>query len=123
MVLNRLTMDQLPYSVEDFVLDSDFRKWILSPSNKSNLQWEDYIKRNPQCIENIRLARQIVLNMPSGKFVIDGKQIGSIWEAINEKLAHGEVSPEVKSLPIRPEATIAHFALKHKTKRRTFNFR
>lgn len=122
MVLNRLTMDQLNYSVEDFVLDSDFRKWILSPNNKSNLQWEEYIKRNPQCIENICLARQIVLNMPSEKFVIDEKQIGSIWDTINEKLDHGEVSPEVKSLPIRPEATIAHFTQKHKAKRRTFNF-
>jgi hypothetical protein len=40
-------MDISKYSVEDFVLDERFRKWIFHPNAKSNLFWEKYLDDHP----------------------------------------------------------------------------
>lgn len=103
-------MDKLNFSVEDFVMDSDFRNWILSPTNKRNLQWEEYIIKNPQSIKNIRIARQLVLNMPSKEFKLNELQVEGLWDKIDSKLNYKELTEEAKSFPINAEATITRFA-------------
>ncbi|MCE7058013.1 FecR domain-containing protein [Algoriphagus sp. AGSA1] len=115
-------MDKSNFSVEDFVLDSEFREWILSPSNKRNLQWEEYISKNPQSIRDIETARSIVLNMPTQDFVLDSKKLDRLWESIDQKLDLGAQETEVKSLPIRPEATIKRFAQDRGKSRIKINF-
>ncbi|SFT52360.1 ferric-dicitrate binding protein FerR, regulates iron transport through sigma-19 [Algoriphagus locisalis] len=102
-------MDKLNFSVEDFVLDTAFREWILSPTAKRNLQWEEYIVRNPQSIEHIRIARQIVLNMPSKEFMLNERQVDSLWEKIDKNLDFKDLPREAKSFPINSSATISRY--------------
>ncbi|WPR77482.1 FecR family protein [Algoriphagus sp. NG3] len=115
-------MDKSNFSVEDFVLDSEFREWILSPNNKRNLQWEEYIIKNPKSISDIETARSIVLNMPSQEYIIDALKVDRLWDKIDQKLDQGEQEPEVKNLPMSPEATIKRFALSQEKGRRKINF-
>ena len=115
-------MDKLNFSVEDFVLDTDFREWILSPTTKRNLQWEEYIIRNPQSIGHIRIARQVVLNMPSTEYKLGELQVEALWDKIDQKLDFKEFSEEVKSLPIHPEATISRYSKATGKRNATLNF-
>lgn len=103
-------MDKLIFSVEDFVMDSDFREWILSPNSKRNLQWEEYIIRNPQQIENIKIAREVVLNMPRKEFKLGDFQVEDLWSKIDKNLDFKKLTPETKRVPIHPEATISHYS-------------
>ncbi|WP_339865561.1 FecR domain-containing protein [uncultured Algoriphagus sp.] len=103
-------MDKLNFSVEDFVMDADFREWILSPNGKKNLQWEEYIIRNPQQLKKITIARQLVLNMPTNDYKLGEIQVDDLWDKIDKNLDSNELTTEPKSLPIHPEATISRYS-------------
>ncbi|EAZ80854.1 FecR family protein [Algoriphagus machipongonensis] len=116
-------MDKSNFTVEDFVLDSDFREWILFPNKRRNLKWEDYINKNPQSLENIRVARQIVLNMPASNYKMDEHQVDGLWDAIEGKLETNEKIPEEsESLPLNSQATISRFEKQQSNTRSKFNF-
>ncbi|UZD23354.1 FecR domain-containing protein [Algoriphagus halophytocola] len=116
-------MDKSNFSVEDFVLDTEFREWILSPNNKRNLQWDEYIKNNPQSLEHIRIARELVLNMPSPSRQLGSVKIDQLWDKIDKKLDGREQKQEAKSFPIHAEATINHYSRQKSTKpSRKINF-
>lgn len=121
-VVNRLIMDKSNFSAEDFVLDSEFREWILFPNNKRNLQWDEYIKNNPQSIEHIRIARELVLNMPTSSQQLGTAQIDDLWDRIDNQLDGSEQEEEVKSLPIHAEATINHYSRLNVKPARKVNF-
>ncbi|MGV8096098.1 MAG: FecR family protein [Mangrovibacterium sp.] len=48
------------YTVEDFVQDADFRKWVLSDDEIASVFWTDFMKNFPDKKESIELAYQIV---------------------------------------------------------------
>ncbi len=100
-------MDKSNFSVEDFVLDSDFREWILSPNKQRNLRWELYLEKYPQRIKDIQLAREIVINFPLLQKKITEDDISSLWDQIDGKLTHLSADKqETSSIPINSQATI-----------------
>ncbi|MFC4870982.1 FecR family protein [Negadavirga shengliensis] len=104
------------YTVEDFVLDPEFRKWVLHPNNKSNVRWDRYLEENPDYRENILLARKIVLHLEERH-----KQAGGLSESDkidiwkNIKIGVGRknsAQQDVLVVPISSEAILSKTAEK-----------
>ncbi|MDR7132378.1 ferric-dicitrate binding protein FerR (iron transport regulator) [Algoriphagus sp. 4150] len=114
-------MDKSNFSVEDFVLDSDFREWILSPNKQTNLRWELYLQKYPNRINDIQLAREIVLHLPETDFSLNENEIYSLWNQIEVKLDSQVVeASEAISIPIGSQATIRRHI--ESTPKAKFNF-
>lgn len=50
----------LDYSINDFVWDEDFREWVLSPTEKTDIIWKNWIASHPENAEDIEAAREII---------------------------------------------------------------
>src|SRR5690554_4811233 len=98
-------MSKLEYTVEDFVLDADFRKWVLSPDAETKTYWEQYLKKKPSKYQDIVLARKLVLNMARKSYPIREDRIESVWEKIDK--ATGEMdSLDRKVIPLNSYSTL-----------------
>lgn len=99
------------HTTEDFVLDPEFRKWVLSPNNSSNIRWERYLHGNPGKREAILLAKNIVLNLDHKWADQDGLSEADkvhIWNKIKEGAAQKAVleSTGAVVVPISSEAVL-----------------
>lgn len=75
-------MDISKYTVEDFVLDSEFKTWIFSPNLGSNAYWEKCFKENPSQIKNAKIAKEILLNISYSNFQISEEESLEMWDEI-----------------------------------------
>lgn len=50
------------YKLEDFLLDENFIGWVLEPAEETNLFWENWIKSNPDQLENVLKAKELLLS-------------------------------------------------------------
>ncbi len=81
--MNRL--EKSKYTVEDFVLDREFRKWVFSPDQNSNDYWGNFLKRNPEQIKSARIAKEILVNLnyfDNNLFEIESKEL---WNRIKKE--------------------------------------
>lgn len=101
------SMSKAAYSLEDFVLDPEFRKWVLAPDKGTNLFWGEYLQNNPGKKDDIFLARKMVLNMSRFSFTVDGQRkeetIRNIHNAIRQ-LSEEEMDKKV--VPIHSLGTL-----------------
>lgn len=49
--------------IKDLLEDLEFIRWVRQPDKDLNLYWERWIASNPDRIEDIKLAKQILLNL------------------------------------------------------------
>lgn len=49
--------------IKDLLEDLEFIRWVRQPDNDLNLYWERWIASNPERIEDIKSAKQILLNL------------------------------------------------------------
>jgi len=56
----------LHYDTEDFILDNDFRRWVLHPDKKNDLKWANYLKKYPEKKEQIKEAVLILKSITAG---------------------------------------------------------
>jgi transmembrane sensor len=100
-------MDISKWSVDDFVLDTGFRNWVLTPNSDLNLTWESRIKAYPEKIKEIKLARDIVVNLPGSTYHLSYPEKESLWERIE---ATANTSPDfpkrTKVFPLNSQSTI-----------------
>lgn len=74
------------YSVEDFVLDPEFKKWVLNPDPETKTYWEEYLKKNPAKYQDIVLARKLLLNLSRKTNKISEDRIQSTWSNIEKSI-------------------------------------
>lgn len=74
-------MDVSDFSVEDFVLNGEFRIWVLSSEKSSNIRWERILLENPGQAKKARLAREIVLNLNSKKYCLRDYEVSALWRS------------------------------------------
>lgn len=79
-------MSKSEYSVEDFVLDPEFKKWVLNPDAETKIYWEEYLKRNPSKNQDMVLARKILLNLSRSTGQVDENRIKTAWSNIEKSL-------------------------------------
>ncbi|MEX2592877.1 MAG: FecR domain-containing protein, partial [Anditalea sp.] len=100
-------MGKLGYTIEDFVLDPDFRKWVLSPDASTKSYWEAYLKKNPSKYRDIKLARKLLLNMARTSYPVNKARIESTWDDIEKTvLKVDEDIRERRVIPLNALSTI-----------------
>ncbi|MCF0053880.1 FecR domain-containing protein [Dyadobacter sp. LJ53] len=68
------------FTVEDFVWDTYFRQWVLSPTRETEDMWEGWIENNADAHEKVWQARSIVLSLRLNEPEISDPEITHIVE-------------------------------------------
>lgn len=77
-------------SVDDFLNDPDFVRWVLHPTKTGILYWEKWQKANPKGKDNLLKAREIILSLDYDSPEADESRYHRILENI---IQHSSQSP------------------------------
>ncbi|MFC4874395.1 FecR family protein [Negadavirga shengliensis] len=101
-------MDISEYKVEDFVLDPDFKKWVLNPDRETNIIWEKCLEDYPEKVDQVKVAREILINLNVKTRKLQTADKEGLWRAISGKLEEEApgVGPAAKTVPIGIQGTI-----------------
>lgn len=101
-------MDYQKHTVEDFVLDANFRKWVLNPDKESNLFWEGWISQYPEKVSLLKEAKKLLLHLPEVKHDLDEGEINMLWNAIDLQILEKpeSLSVERKVVPLHSKAIL-----------------
>jgi len=103
-------MDISNYTAEDFVLDQEFRLWILSPNTDSNILWEKLLNENPSHFNNVKIAREILLNLTIERHSITEKESRELWDAIDQETErHGFEEILKNVVPLNSGSTLKRY--------------
>ena len=83
------------YSAEDFALDDDFRAYVLLPNEEQNSFWKKWLEENPQCAEEVEIARQMVLTLQFSEIEISEDKIDAVVASINRSIDEFEINTSV----------------------------
>lgn len=67
------------FGIEDFVVDDEFRKWVVSPDESDLARWSQYISQNPGKKNIIRQATLIVKSLEPVEDEIAKDRIDAVW--------------------------------------------
>lgn len=79
-------MNKSKYTTEDFVLDPDFKRWVLHSGSSDNSFWEEYLRKHPEKVHEIKAARNIVINMTMRTKNVSEDRLDETWDLINSKV-------------------------------------
>lgn len=101
-------MNYRKYTVEDFVLDPWFRKWVLRPDKETNLFWNTWIEKHPEKVPLLKEARVLLLHLPQVNHALNEKEIDELWHAIDYSMEEGTSAstPVQKVIPLHATATL-----------------
>jgi len=109
--MNTYSMCKRDYKTEDFVLDPEFQKWVLSPDTATKTYWEGYVNQNPDKQKDILLARKLVLNISRRTNEVDESRIVETWGNIDQALDKLQMNDRDKPvIPLDSYSTIRRFA-------------
>jgi ferric-dicitrate binding protein FerR (iron transport regulator) len=95
------------YSIEDFVLDPEFKKWVLNPDAEAKIYWEEYLKNNPSKHQDILLARKILLNMSRKTGMVSDDRLLATWATIEKSIDKlGSDEFEGKIIPLDSNSSL-----------------
>lgn len=92
-------------SVEDFVLNPDFRDWISNPTPSSNIFWEKWLKEHPEKRKNFEAAIRVLQLMGRVNYIPDPKYSRKIWEDIESGIK-GTEKPEREAIPLNIQSVV-----------------
>ena len=95
------------YTAEDFVLDKEFRDWVMNPDTESNQYWKEWLDKNPDKSDIIKSAITLIHALPVEQHNLTKKEIAiiikNIEDAIDNPHAKSSFNGE-KVIPINPLA-------------------
>lgn len=106
-------MDISNWSTEDFVLDPAFRKWVLNPDAEAKLVWEEILSQNPGKLEDIKNAREILMQMSVGFHLLPPGDKDRLWRKVVDeiKVDSGEERGN-EAIPLNAYSTIKKMEMK-----------
>lgn len=78
-------MDISRFTVEDFVLNREFRIWVLCPDKNSNILWKGLLEENLSQATKANVARKIILNLNYAKQGLSELEVSQLWNSINSE--------------------------------------
>ncbi|WP_209330777.1 FecR family protein [Lunatimonas salinarum] len=103
-------MSKSEYTVEDFVLDPEFRAWVLVPDGVVKAYWEAFLRKHPEKRVEMEIARKTLLHLSRNSYDVSDKRIEDTWSSIRRVIddpKEGRANRRV--VPISPESTLKHF--------------
>ena len=79
-----MNSDYRHYSFEDFSRDESFRQWVLNPDSQSESFWKNWMTQNPDCMENVNLAKAFLLALHGKDIALNDDELDIITEKIVE---------------------------------------
>lgn len=114
-------MSKSEYTVEDFILDPDFRNWVLLNHPEAKAYWTEFLAQNPNKVAEISQARKILINISREKTEFSDEQADALFTKINQVInLSEEVSKSDKSRQIELDSwsTIQRFNQEQEVKNR-----
>jgi transmembrane sensor len=103
-------MSKADYSVEDFILDLDFKGWILENDPERGAYWEDFLRKHPEKVADITLARRVLINLSKKKGQLSVPVKEELWTAISKRIADESPSAgETKVVRLNSWAAIQQY--------------
>lgn len=100
-------MDISNWTVDDFVLNAEFRKWVLSPTSDLNVTWEKRINAYPEKLKEIKLAQSLLINFPTQNSKLTERDKQALWERIDHTTeGMAPVISRQKVIPLNSQSTI-----------------
>jgi transmembrane sensor len=114
--MNTYSMCKRDYKTEDFVLDPEFQKWVLSPDKATKTYWEGYINENPGKQKDMLLARKLVLNISRKARVVEEGRIEETWNHIDKAVEKIQFqNTDKKVIPLDSSSTLRHYESRKST--------
>ncbi len=73
------------YNFEDFSRDESFRQWVLTPDNKNDEFWKNWVSDNPDCTENVDIAKAFLLTLQGKDISLNNDDLDVITDKIVEE--------------------------------------
>src|SRR5690606_23471308 len=84
-------------SVEDFVADDYFVRWVCQNDSEAEKFWNLFLKVHPEAGSKIELARACVLNLNRAENThIGDNQVEDIWNGIQDRIERSEEHPRAR---------------------------
>lgn len=115
-------MSKAEYSTEDFVLDPDFRKWVLQNDSESKTYWVEFLAQYPAKVKEIREARELLINLSRQKVKLTSKQESDLFQRINQAIEKQESGEKIEAtlvVDLDSWSTIQKYNLDRERKKRT----
>jgi len=90
-------MDRKQYTVEYFLQNPDFRRWVLHPEANANAYWQQWLKEHPNQLTGLEEAREIVLMVEKEPSAISPSSTEVQWQRLKKSLPRKATS--VKNVP------------------------
>ena len=90
-------------TVDDFVLNSEFRNWVLSPAASANIFWEKWLQDHPDKKDNFQEAVKVVQALSRINYKTDKEFSDLIWNKINSRL-DGTLPSEREIVPLNVQS-------------------
>lgn len=104
-------MDRSKYTIEDFVLDPDFKEWVLAPTKELKLYWDSFLANHPNKAQDISIARTLLLNISRDLPTVEDEFLEAIWENIESGLIDENTAPEGKVVPLDALSSIKKYQI------------
>ncbi|WP_421872690.1 FecR family protein [Marinoscillum sp.] len=92
-------MDYNKYTVEDFVLDKDFREWVMGVRG-SEAFWNSWLADHPEKLEEVKEAKRILENLNFPNYTLSDEDELSMFHIINQRIDGDEPEVPVRFLPV-----------------------
>lgn len=74
------------YTLEDWILDSDYQSYVLGNDPDSFDQWEQFFNENPQLRSTAEEAKEILLGLNQPTFSLDKNEVNDLWFGIQDQI-------------------------------------
>lgn len=106
-------MKYIDYAVNDFVLDENFKQWVLAPTAENSAFWEAWLYDNPEKEPDVRQARKLILLMHFKKDHPENEDFQQVWEGIQRQVDHAQTAayqePRVVQMAVEPHRKTPYF--------------
>ena len=115
------------YTIEDFVLDPSFKKWVMQPNAESNLFWENLLAENPLKYEEAKKARRIIIQLNSKKQQkLSSTEFSTMWGNLDKRLSEeAKVKPtgeDKKVIPLHSISVLEKVANRQPSRTSIFDY-
>ena len=90
-------MKYVHYTVEDFVKDEYFQKWILDTDSMTSSFWNNWIKKYPEKKATVEEAKKLILLLSFDNEKLSEIDFDEMWQNIIEKRNTKSVTPQILS--------------------------